>query len=77
VTALRLWDSPSRVEKPLGPRHGGNVRRVAVAPDDRPVAVGGTAQGVELWDVDSRAVRMQSPLIVRCKRSILPLLCGQ
>jgi WD40 repeat protein/serine/threonine protein kinase len=54
--AFRLWDFPSRAEKPLGLRPGGNGRRVAIAPDDRTVAVGG-AQGVELWDLDGRALR--------------------
>jgi serine/threonine protein kinase len=50
---LAMWK-----ELPPLPHQGGNLRRIAISPDDNTVAVANSTQGVELWDVDSRTLRL-------------------
>lgn len=54
--ALHVWDVASGKEGPPLPPHTGSSRRMALAPDDKTLAIG-NAQNVELWDLKSRTVR--------------------
>jgi WD40 repeat protein len=58
---LRLWDVATRKEQWALPHHTGNNRRIAIAPDDRTVALANNTQGVELWDVERHELRLTLP----------------
>jgi eukaryotic-like serine/threonine-protein kinase len=54
-STLRLWDVDPPAEGKVLARHAG--RRLSISPDDRTVAVGSTANAVQLWDVPTRKLR--------------------
>ncbi len=65
--AIRLWDVADRqvgtgLPRPYAlPLRNGNVRRVAISPDDRILAVASNTQGVELWDLETHELRKALP----------------
>ena len=43
------------------PHHNGNVRHIALSPDDRVLAAASSTQGVELWNLKSRELLRMLP----------------
>jgi serine/threonine protein kinase len=58
---LRQWDVATRKELGRLPPHTGNIRRIAIAPDDRTVALANNTQSVELWDLERHELRLTLP----------------
>jgi WD40 repeat protein/serine/threonine protein kinase len=58
---LRQWDVTTRKVLWTFPHHTANPRRLAIAPNDRTVALPNNTQGVELWDLERHERRLTLP----------------
>src|SRR5206468_2756249 len=57
--SLRFWDFTTSKEQPPLPRSNGSIRRLALSADDKALAVvPSSSQDVELWDLETRSLRL-------------------